>query len=186
MSEEAPAMTIDLKRFCGSDEYRPWIRQPWSRGGFTYATDGKLLVRLPGAVAPENPAAPDTSKLPFDRERTFRRVTLALPDKREFEECESCNGSGHQHDCPGCQCTCDWCDGSGLVDPELRVSAELNGFLLSLKYARRLATLPDLEVEIDPPAKEPVRFRFSGGDGFLSPMYEKSQDHFGPLPENPR
>ena len=36
-----------LKPFCGDDPARPWLHAPFSRAEYTYATDGRIAVRVP-------------------------------------------------------------------------------------------------------------------------------------------
>jgi len=38
---------MDLQRFCGTDETRPYLLKPFTRCGKTYATDGRIVVRIP-------------------------------------------------------------------------------------------------------------------------------------------
>ena len=49
----------DLQRFCSDDESRPSICHPFSQEKWTYATDGRLLIRVPRlAEVPEYEDAP--------------------------------------------------------------------------------------------------------------------------------
>jgi hypothetical protein len=38
---------IDLLRFCGEDKSYPEFLKPFSKGGYTYASDGHICVRVP-------------------------------------------------------------------------------------------------------------------------------------------
>jgi len=37
----------DLKKYCSKDETRPYLHEPFSRGEWTYATNGHIAVRVP-------------------------------------------------------------------------------------------------------------------------------------------
>lgn len=56
---------IDLKQFCSdSADLRFNMEKPWSRGDFTYATNGHIIVRVPRLPdVPENANAPDAVQL---------------------------------------------------------------------------------------------------------------------------
>ena len=58
-------MKIDLTPFCARPESnRCQIESPWSRGKWTYATDGKIVVRVPrDPEVPENKLAPSAMPL---------------------------------------------------------------------------------------------------------------------------
>lgn len=54
----------ELRRFCSKDQRRPLFFNPWSVDNFTLATDGVVIVRVSRLRSiPENPKAPDVSKL---------------------------------------------------------------------------------------------------------------------------
>ncbi len=38
---------IDLKPFCGDNDIRYYLNEPFSEGEFTYATNGHILIRVP-------------------------------------------------------------------------------------------------------------------------------------------
>lgn len=58
-------MKIDLTPFCASPEANRWqIESPWSRGKWTYATNGNIVVRIPrDPEVPENKLAPSAMPL---------------------------------------------------------------------------------------------------------------------------
>ncbi len=105
---------MDLIKFCGYGDRA----LPFTRGDYTWATDGKIMVRVPAdADIPDIPGAPDAAKL-FAREWTpgeWIPVPFAMPPKPK--ECAYCHGDGvaecsmgHEHDC-------GMCDGTGKVTP---------------------------------------------------------------------
>ena len=57
--------TIDLNKFCASETSRyPNMRRPFTRGDFTYATNGDVVVRIPAVPSVGlNENAPAAEKL---------------------------------------------------------------------------------------------------------------------------
>jgi hypothetical protein len=57
--------TINLPPFCArKSDCRYYLRRPWSRDGHTYATDGRIAVRVPRRDdIPENEEAPDLERI---------------------------------------------------------------------------------------------------------------------------
>lgn len=166
---------VGLKQFCGAEWSWPYLHEPFSRGEYTYATDGAIIVRVPRvAEIGEDPYTPNPEEIfatmPADGWRPLR---VELPPIAPTEECWSCY-DGFEHDCPDCTCECDECDGTGLVEPNL--STEIGGVIFDLKYIRMIAELPGVEVAITD-GKSPSFFRFEGGDGALMPMRSEFKNH---------
>lgn len=107
----------DLHQFCaGEDDVRYYIHQPWSRGEWTYATNGYIIVRVARlADVDENEKAPNAEKIFADSKQTeFIPVPeCAMP---EDVECDTCDGDG-EHECGKCdnKHECGDCDGEGMV-----------------------------------------------------------------------
>lgn len=94
---------IDLWPFCSPD--RENLTVPFSRGQYTYATNGHIVVRVPRrADVPENPKAPDIEKIGLEAPTNLRPLPhYTLPTGRK---CLRCRGAGRAYDC-------DKCEGSG-------------------------------------------------------------------------
>lgn len=173
-------ITIEtLKRFCYAHDDRPALQQPWSDGEYTFASDGRIMLRVPRlADAPENTAAPKADGV---------RVILATahdalsesdwqdlpttPEKPEPDRCENCDGDGRCN----CRCCgdfhpCGKCDGEGKIEKIHCVALgirKMNG-----DYLRLMATLPGLKVapnhgEND---EKPLAFKFDGGIGVCAAL----------------
>src|SRR3990167_4377622 len=113
--EECCQMTKnDIQQFCaGDDHIRPYLRAPWSRGKYTYATNEYLMVRVPRlADVAENPEAPDAEKLL--KETAIKKwmpvPACAMP---EDEDCKYCGGTGVSPLRDEEDFDCDWCGGIG-------------------------------------------------------------------------
>ncbi len=162
---------IHLKQFCADDDRRN-IEHPWTRDGFTYCTDGRIIIRQPGrADVPENPSAPNAAGLwkDFDMPQIadiHESLWLSLPEFPPvmFEPCEACGEAGMIG--PGC----DECEGGQIALPE---SVRVHRRLISNYYLAKLALLPNVRIapDVGPPTS-PMLFRFDGGDGLLMGVRE--------------
>lgn len=126
---------IDLQPFCSLDETRASIVKPWSKGAYSYATNGHIIVRVPRSEdVPENKAAPETEQL-------FYRASVGMSgaprsqapatEEPPRKTCDACEGTGKSKQCPEDECeegtvvftttrhsyefTCRECDGSGYI-----------------------------------------------------------------------
>lgn len=174
-------MTItaaDLQPFCSTENSLEYLRRPWSKEGFTYATNGHVLIRVPRlSDVPENDKAPNTDKIfagTADQTATQKIPTAKIPKGRTFE-CVSCEGRGTEHDCPDCTCECEECGGVGRSEEQ--ISAGILGAIYSAKYIRQLLTFPGLRFSSSPPVDGPARFVFDGGEGAIMPMRAAYQKH---------
>ena len=169
-------MAIDLTQFCSTDPERPYIHKPFSRAGYTWATTGHILVRVP-----HDPAVPNGDKLACEKvfDPGFKTPTLALPvmeiPQPKTDECEVCEGRGHAHDCPDCTCACVECDGNGSIAQ--RQSIAICGVCFDVKYIRKIWALPGLLVS-QPDAAKAMSFSFDGGAGLLMPLSEPWEANF--------
>lgn len=111
---------MDLQKFCSVDNTRYQISKPWSRDGRTYATDGRILIKMSQRDdVPENPDAPDANKLFADADKRDPHTWHPIPaytliqvpctkcdGEGRFKNCGYCNGKGYvgrdEHDCRRC------------------------------------------------------------------------------------
>jgi hypothetical protein len=124
-----------LQHFCDAYGWRPWMKAPHTQHGNTFATNGRLIVRvlseLEGAFPLEDPAfdhhraelfggVPEQERfIPWAEAETFveRRYGHKCQDcggiGREASRCSECGGSGaHECDC-GEDHKCGYCEGIG-------------------------------------------------------------------------
>ena len=167
-------MTItaaDLQPFCSAERFREYLHRPWSKDGFTYATNGHVLIRVARLNGvEENDKAPDTDVIfaaAADQTATQKIPKGKIPKVRTIE-CPSCNGRGREHDCPDCTCECEKCDGTGRN--EERISVGILGAIYKAKYISQLLIFPGLRFSSSPPVGGPARFVFDGGEGAIMPM----------------
>lgn len=128
-------LTDVLSVFCAKEHFRYAIGHAWPQpDGFTYATDGKWIIRRKtreGDVTPDG-RPPDGAAVMAMCDKIasdWAPLNIVIPpstcddckgDKlqREWFECESCKGEGEiVEECPECHNEtredCDKCDGEG-------------------------------------------------------------------------
>lgn len=117
-----------LRSFCaGAHDWRVYLHEPITRHGFTYATDGHVLVRVPADGREQTANFP-----PIDLDKPLRPhckvfAPLVLPPRPELPPCDGCAGTGEVAACRHCEgegvseCDmghehdCDRCEGRGTV-----------------------------------------------------------------------
>lgn len=173
---------IDLKKFCCTDGSRAYLMTPFTIGEFTYATNGHIAVRVPALA--EWPVA-EKPGLMFEKapELFAKDVTefkplpsIEFPPIDEEDECSACDGRGHEHDCEDCQCICSNCAGTGLEQPFNDMTVGIGTCIFHAKYIALLKELPAIEIGPTDP-REPVRFRFAGGEAVIMPRSSMLPNH---------
>lgn len=157
-----------LSRFCAAYGYR--LKQPFSRGEYTYATDGKAMIRVfRRPEVPEIPEAPHAERAwPAAIATEFRPASYLWLSEPAYTACEDCDGRGTEHDCPACHCTCRKCNGRGEIAEETAI--EIGPSAIPTKYARLLVSLPGLLIAEPAETDAVLQFRFDGGEGIIAPL----------------
>ena len=177
---------MDLKQFCGTEESRPYIMAPFSIGQWTYATNGHICVRIPRLPDVAEPTEPKILKaeklfeeMPADGYAPLPSIAL---EADEDDACDECDGRGYEHDCPGCLCTCDACNGTGHPLPGHKTTVGIGDAIFNGRYIFQLLKLPN--VVMTTPCMQPgtgsgkaAFFRFDGGEGCLMEMLGKNSRH---------
>lgn len=175
---------VDLKSFCGDELARPYLHKPFSIGKFTFATDGRLMVRVPRQDGvPEHDGPIKNANKPFDKIRestTFSRPEFAVPSLDD-EECLTCEGHGYEHDCPDCSCRCVKCGGTGIA----KASITYDGINFDAAYFAKVLAIPGVELSSARDG-EPLFFRFDGGVGALMPLSSRRARHLELIPAGRR
>ena len=154
----------------GDDALSPVTLRPWSLGEHSYATNGKILVRVDrlADVAP-----------PVDRkiEQTTAQIDgwlakLAAAHRVPVPRIEVPAGKSWTCDqCEGRGCSCCECDGAGKWHQPVRVS--WRGVHISRDLWLMIAALPGGTIAASPPLPpiyDHVSFAFDGGSGIVMPM----------------
>jgi hypothetical protein len=175
---------IDLQPFCSTEAGRAYLTKPWTRDGFTWATNGHILVRIPARRGiKKNPMAPDAKRaLECHREAEFAALpSVRWPDESPRRKCEICGGNGKDPEFETEPCFD--CEGDGLAHGPL-TSVLIRGVHFQVKYVRLIQSLPRAEFASAPNQAlanfrdtQPSPFRFDGGVGALMPMSRSSLDN---------
>jgi hypothetical protein len=107
----------ELQQFCADEtDLRDCLREPWSRGEFSYATNGHIMIRVARiANVDENANAPDAERVIAGAQQTDF-VPVPKCKKPPDVECETCHGHG-VHGCGcGTEHDCGNCEGKGTVE----------------------------------------------------------------------
>lgn len=164
-----------MKKFC-SEKIKNFV-EPWTRDGFTYATNGHILIRVPALPdVPDNPGAPGISKTfaMFNiSEESFDIPVLPAP---QYSVCEECEGKGKGFTCPECdgrgvvlwetnrheyEADCLECDGDGIVNGNCpgcggtgkrieRFGFKINGVSFDRDCLALLKNLPEIKIYPQP------------------------------------
>jgi hypothetical protein len=173
---------IDLQQFCGDDETRPYLMKPFTRNGYTWATNGHILVRV-AARADALPIEKDVNTekvIEGIGNATFHRPSFQLPPApTEAGVCPDCDGRGAAHDCPDCECTCQKCNGRGDLDVEKMTSTTIGPKFYNLHYVRMILSLPGIELSVvaTKPKFAVMFFRFDEGVGCVMNRSDKLENH---------
>jgi hypothetical protein len=169
---------IDLTPFLSKDESRAAICRPFSIGEWTYATDGRIMVRVSRREdVPEYDSSPKSAPdLFIGTVRPWRE----LPDFEAYpldalereKDCERCNGDGWVT-CASCGNSerCSECDGDGIIDeaPEQK-GVMIDGTPLGQLYLTLIKALPNARIGVALHSTHPAHFIFDGGEGILMPL----------------
>lgn len=181
---------IDMKKFCAKEkEATRDLSNPIVFDGFLYASNGEIIVRIPGCGKNSlNDYGPKFESI-FERNprENFKPLVKKLPAARKCIECEGageidqcleCNGSGsfmrgtHSYCCQNCnngeikKFICNGCNGSG---EDTVFSVKIEGVALQLTYLRMIIDLPNIQIAFGT-KESAARFAFDGGQGLLMPM----------------
>ncbi len=157
---------LDLQAYCSTDPRRAkQLGVPWSDGSYSYACDGRMLLRVPRrSEIAERDTAPGVAHLVAGTsgEEHFPLPLQPLP---AFRPCGACRplkdseGNG----------ACAECDGTGTVP--MVVPVVVGPQYISNLYLARLHALPGARLANHPSDKNgPLHFHFDGGDGVVMPI----------------
>lgn len=177
------AAFVHLLPFCDEEQHWKWsLCEPFVQGGYVYATDGKIAIRIPTR-------RPDTfhegrfPKMGETFDKLLRAYTrdapgdlgwLPWPTKPVFVEtetdaktgiaCPICRGATHYY-ADGDAVTCVYCDATGYV--ERWDNVDTGKSIIAGRYWQLISRLPNVWYLERMREDDPIWFRFAGGDGLL-------------------
>ena len=157
----------DLKQFCADrEDPRPYLRQPWTRDGYTWATNGHIIIRVPVIDGiPDCPNSRDGVLLFSQQKEPIDWIPVPAVEPTKTEDCENCDGTG-THECScGTEHDCGECDGMGKVESKPQAIKVGNAFFAD-HYLRLIA---GWEIAPNGPT-DPTWIRKGDALGLLMPM----------------
>lgn len=166
-----------LRRFCSANAkdtgfVRPWMSIPFSFGGFSYATDGVVCVRVPRLCGSRQLS--EDFQFASAVEHLFAQSPAGIwtrppsvPLLAEYKTCDECDGLGKKKMCPEC-------GGSGKIrvpsliqfgDPASGPIFGGQTYAINSDVLEKITTLPGLEINTSPVDCGVFHFRFRGGAG---------------------
>lgn len=146
----------ELTKYCAGGP--PSIKEPFSQGDKSYATDGHIIVRVSRLKdVEERKDTPDVEKL-FGEAFVPCDLWEKIPDLPEpvYEQCCGCGGTG-----------CGECGGKGKH--EVPRVTQIGGQRFQNRYLRMIKELPNHQFHAAA-GEAPAIFKFKDGDGLLMPM----------------
>jgi hypothetical protein len=167
---------ISLEQFCSTEEFRTNIHKPFSWGAFTYATNARIMVRVP-----RRPDVPEEIDAPPERgvekyftnadTTEFRSLARVSFPPAESVGCVCCGGPDYE---------CEECEGSGIIF-KIR-SIRIDKSIFDVKYIEQILSLPAAEFSANCEGfLGAAMFRFDGGLGCVMPMRSEAPIHLGDL-----
>jgi DNA-directed RNA polymerase subunit RPC12/RpoP len=136
--------TVDLMQFAGKGDPREYMRRPIPCAGGAFATNGHVMIFVPGATA-EDPSPMPPKFVEVAEEYRLKALTLnppawtpaaALPLEGELQ-CVNCDGIGRisSRDCDECdgdgffvhvrhEYSCQECQGEGVIETPTATEGE--------------------------------------------------------------
>ena len=113
-----------LQKCCSAyDDLRWYLRKPWSRGEWTYATNGHIMIRVPRLPdVAENDKSPDAEKLLAKIPPATEWLSVPALAPLPKIDCPECDGNGTRECSMGYKHPCEECDGTGKVEELIRVT----------------------------------------------------------------
>ena len=174
--------TIDLLKFCSKEEARFNISRPFSKGEYTYATNGHLAIRVARTDQPENLEAPDCERLFAAAIERGEPPWIDLPPfQLHRKRCPICRGTGFvdeeyrscAKESPNAY-ECEECEGGVILSGSAIVKAKKGKVRMASQYLDLLKDLPEIKIGVvgdeSTRTDKPIRFKFDGGEGLLMPM----------------
>ena len=189
--------TIDIQSFCAKDDIRSYLMTPFVIDGYTYASNGHIIVRVPGGEPDPGQTLPEPV-----RQAVLKMFATEYTDYEPLPEipppqlCSECAGTGEveEYECEDCdghgefthgnhEYCCKECDGSGKVpggecpkygcwSGQMRQPIRVGPAFIDGRYLRLIAALPNARIRVVGP-EAAAAFLFDGGEGRVMPCREK-------------
>jgi len=180
-------ITLDqIKSFCSTDPIRFKLAEPFNLEEWTYATDGRIIVRIKRGLetlqtakeANINPLSAyngvftDWFKLP-----AFEVEPEPVPPEPKRTICNECDGTGDcDCYCPKCDGECEECGGEGEITdlgpkPPPYPIGIIKGTVFNLRFIQKIQRLGEMEWSLG--EKGMMAFRNEDCEGRIMAMESK-------------
>lgn len=167
------ANQADLAAFCNA--VVPSCAAPWSDGGYTYATDGAVLLRMKARAntpAANHPATGTANaalaSYPAPDARRFEPLPPSITPATALIPCPECHGSGAVLSDKNKPIFCQNCLGEKTTWDTRPV--QIGNQLFAAHYLARLSNLPGVLIAtLNGHSPCPLRIAFDDGEGLLMP-----------------
>ena len=148
-------MNIKLRDFCAAADYwRDWLKQPFSIGDYSYASNGSIAIRVPRQAGVSDLALDHVRDVqlvidkPLALAGRYRTISYRVPRQDS--------------------------DDAGRL-----LSVDILGLCISAKHARKIRKLPDVKFAVVKgarfsPFSAALGFRFTGGHGVVMPLRDQA------------
>jgi hypothetical protein len=161
---------IDLRPFCAIGDYGvAKMDEPWVLDGWRYATDGRILVRVPAAGVPNTITIPDHHFPPAQKLFAESPAVEPIPWPTaplvlKSIECLQCDGSGRIgcEDCDNLE-RCLVCGGIGYGS--LPLYRKVGEHMIAVAHDMIIRSLPNVRWFPGKHYLHPLPFIFDGGEG---------------------
>lgn len=148
-------MDIDLQQFCADPEWNAGARldmtKPWIDGRWRYATDARILVRIPADEARKPDTVPDAASIFHDFDPTPCTHQLPSWDGSIYEYEDPCDyPQCHGGKISGGKRSCKVCDGKGWTPESMDTTVEFQDFNFGGGYMRKIRVLPGVKGYVKP------------------------------------
>jgi hypothetical protein len=189
-------------QFCADPKQRLNLSKPFTRGAYTFASNGTITVRVPASA--DYPEADNYADAPKSTgpafavfERPANEILTPWPfsvgdfPTDEVVSCKACDGSGFEL-CSKCNHPlpdepCEDCNGAGVTSALRWRCVKIRTRWLPARYAHLIMLLPGAQFSATGGSRDQLYFEFEGGAGVVMPMLITA-DYLGryealPVPE---
>lgn len=159
---------IPLQSFCASGDGFTELCKPINKGGFAYASDAMIMIRVPTS---ESDSPPIKRDLPIMFARYFRSSNLLpwpsdAPMTRKLLPCP--NADDDEFGNLFCIMECPLCHGARRFEQDY--NCKVGNHPIAAKYHSLIDILPNARYEGGVKWDRPLPFTFDGGEGLVMGM----------------
>ena len=171
---------MDLRDFCDQSDgaIRYKIDKPWSKGVYTYATNGYICICVPrDYTVPKRKESPNVEKLLSEVQAKGEPEWVDVPPHKIIRKpCRECKGAGYvDYDLNPCSADAKnaekcGCEQGYRLSGYAKIRGPKEEIAIASRYLTLIASLPGAKIGANGGERDPVRFKFDGGEGLVMPI----------------